>query len=193
MIAYIFNWGDHADNARKLMQAIDKHCEVHVISSTRELHDGFRCYDPEELNYFGAHWEFVKKEFLASGEDELLIVQADVEATQGEVDKFFELKDSLSWGIIAPDIDFSHHRYQNILDNGVFRPVPCVDSLFFAVKRNVVECMPSAADNKYGWGIDITLARKSRRLGLPVLKLVGITLRHPKSTSYNIHRDWCRS
>jgi len=185
MIAYIFNWGDYADNARALMESIGRYCEVHVISSSEKQYEGFRCYPPETLNYFGAHWEWVKKEFLACGEEELLIVQADVYAADADIDKFFALKDTVEWGVIAPDADFSPHRYTHICDTGVFRPVPCTDSLFFALKRAVVEIVPPATQNAYGWGIDVAACRLSRRIGLPVLKMVGILLRHPKGTGYD--------
>lgn len=188
--AYIFNWLDHGKNAAALRDAcLLAGLDTQVISSTVPgTHPEFTEFHPDELNFFGAHFQYAKDDFLRSGVDVMIQIQADAKIkSPSDVKTFVDGLKTIDgrWGIAAPKVYFTWHTSSISALDTRYRHVFCTDSIFWALRREVVAAIPDTRHNKLGWGIDISLSNLSRNMGLAVVRDMRVTVSHPRSTGYS--------
>ncbi len=89
-------------------------------------------------------------------------------------------------GVYAPSVDRNPYHPQMIRRPGVaFSRVACVDGIAPVLSLECVAALGGldAADNPYGYGVDVWLSLRAHRAGWPVIVDHGVVLRHEYHTT----------
>lgn len=194
IIPFIFNWKNQFGKAKQtedLLRAIFG--KVFVINSDPDnSREGW--IDLGENAFFTA--QFFKALELFDG-DILFHVQADATyfdwpAVFDNALRYFQ---KYKWGVFAPNVDFTYWESTRVNIESRFLKEPelsivsCTDCTCWFIHKDIIKSFKARdhlfKDNKFGWGIDLTVAALSYYHKRPVIRDYDHTITHPPGRGYS--------
>ncbi|HEX7705709.1 MAG TPA: hypothetical protein VF701_04535 [Thermoanaerobaculia bacterium] len=130
--------------------------------------------------------------------DVLFHIQADAHYDDWPAvfDRARESFERVQWGVFAPNVDFTGWVSPGVDIASQFFPadsnlrlVSCTDCTCWMIHRDVIEQFRKHRDlfsqNRYGWGIDLTIAALSYLNERPVVRDYAHTVIHPRGRGYD--------
>lgn len=188
--AFIFNWKGHSDKARDIEALIGSQLAVTVINSEENLAIRY----PHWIHlgddaYFSEQWNTALALFRG---DFLLHIQADASCSDFPhlIDRARATIEAYPVGVYEPEIVHSAHEFDRALLNPLgidLYEVPMTDCTCWMISGELLRDFPAVTPsiNKFGWGIDVTVAAKSRLHRKLCIRDYGITVQHPRHRGYS--------
>lgn len=194
IVPFIFNWTDQFENACRTEEQLRVILDEVIVINSDEHHTRSGWVDIGEESYFTA--QFFKALDLFDG-DILFHMQAD--ATFHDWPSLFENAvrhfREYNWGVYAPNVDFTGWSSEKVdIESNLFRQpalrlVSNTDCTCWFIHREIIEQFLEHgslfSENRYGWGIDLTMAALSYLNRRPVIRDYGHTIVHPRGHGYD--------
>lgn len=197
IVPFIFNWKGQFEKAQQTEGLLRRVSDEVVVINSDDGNTRPGWVDLGDECYFTA--QFFKALDLFDG-DILFHVQADAtyDDWQGVFDHALRYLDAYNWGVYAPNIDFTGWQAAKVdIESDYFREpdlrlVANTDCTCWFIHRDILTQFAKHrtlfADNKYGWGLDLTMAALSYLIQRPVIRDYGHTIVHPRGHGYDNDR-----
>lgn len=195
IVPFIFNWRGQFEKACRTESQLREIFDRVIVINSDESHTRPGWVDIGEGSFFAA--QFFTAVDLFDG-DMLLHIQADASHDDwaGVVARALDTFEVYRWGVFAPHVDFSNWNparadiVSRLFPDHNLRLVACTDCTCWIIHRDMLDQLLERKDalffdNKYGMGIDITLASLSYLNGRPVIRDYAHTIAHPRTRGYS--------
>ncbi|MCH9022081.1 MAG: hypothetical protein IID32_04890, partial [Planctomycetes bacterium] len=194
IVPFIFNWKHQFENTKRTERQLQQiFSDVLVINSDPD-YTSDNWVDLGDEAYFTQ--QFFKAIDLFDG-DILFHLQADANYHNWETvfSDALHYLDKYNWGVFAPNIDFTGWNSQRVDVKSSFfsepelRLVSCTDCTCWFIHRDIIRQFVKHkllfSENKFGWGIDLTIAALSYFDRRPVIRDYSHTIVHPRGRGYD--------
>jgi len=144
----------------------------------------FDIYVPKH-GFYGNRWTEIKRYFLETHYDSLLLICSDVSIICGDIIHYIKTYANdksvgcYGFGTIYKST-FNWQRYDNI---HLIKHVPFIEGYCFGVNKEVFKYLE--LENVYGYGIDVEIGYKSNINGLKCIINNEVCIRHEYGKSYD--------
>lgn len=193
--AFIFNWPRQFENTKILEAQLSKVLDKVTVINSDDDNSLPHWVNIGNESYFTA--QFFKALELFDG-DVMFHIQADASHNdwQGIVSSAKDCFANNNCGIYAPNVDFTGWISNRVDVKNVepisnnLKHVTITDCTCWFINKTIIEEFKSNlincfTDNKYGYGIDITMSAISYNKKMQVIRDYNYTIQHPRGTAYN--------
>jgi hypothetical protein len=194
IVPFIFNWKNQFENAKRIQDELKTTFDDVVVINSDDHHSREGWIDIGNECYFKA--QFFKALELFDG-DILFHIQADASYDNwpAVVASALVALNSYRWGVFAPHVDFTPWPSvrtdieSEYLREPNLRLVNCTDCTCWFIHRDIIDQFKQHAalfaTNKFGMGIDLTMAALSYFNRRPVIRDYSHTIAHPRLRGYD--------